>query len=99
MFSLYVDKAMHSAVYEALEDGTFFGSLSGFDGVSAIGQTVEDCREELRGALEDWLVLGLWMNDEAIPKLGKLDLVPRKLSRANKAAHESAPETRTRKAS
>lgn len=98
MFSAYVDKAMHRAIYESVEDGTFFGSIPGFQGLWANGPTIEDCREELKTTLEDWLILGLWMNDDEIPRLGKLDIVPRKLITAKKD-HESPSSTRTRQAS
>ena len=99
MFSAYVDKAMHGAAYEQMEDGAFFGTISDFEGLWANGATVEECRQELRASLEDWLILGLWLNDEHIPKLGKLDLVPRKLLRARKGRSESASPSRARKAS
>lgn len=97
MFTQYVEKAMRKAEYELIEDGTYFGSIPGFDGVWGNGSNLEDCREDLRGSLEGWLILGLWMNDPSIPKLGRLDIVPRKtrLSRKN----EPALPSRTRKAS
>ena len=97
MFTEYVAKAMHRAAYEVVDDGTFVGSIAGFDGVLGAGSSVEACRDDLRKALEDWLVLGLWMNDESLPKLGRLDLVPRKFA-ANRM-NESALSARTRKAS
>ena len=97
MFTQYVDKAMRKAAYELIEDGTYFGSIPGFDGVWGNGSNLEECREDLRGSLEGWLILGLWLNDPDIPKLGKLDLVPRgsRLSRKN----ESPLPSRARKAS
>ena len=98
MFTEYVEKAMHRASYEVIDDGTFVGEIEGFCGVLGSGSTIEECRADLRGALEGWLILGLWMNDETIPKLGTLDLVPRKFAAA-KRKHESAAASRTRQAS
>jgi predicted RNase H-like HicB family nuclease len=97
MFTEYVAKAMHRADYEVVDDGTYVGSIPGFDGVLGTGNSVEECRDDLRRALEGWLVLGLWMNDESLPKLGKLDLVPRKFATSRK--HEPAVPARPRKAS
>lgn len=98
MFTEYVEQAMRKASYELIEDGTFFGTIPGFDGLWANGSTLEECREELITTLEEWLITGLWLNDESIPKLGKVDIVPRKLAAA-KTKHESGTATRTRQAS
>jgi predicted RNase H-like HicB family nuclease len=97
MLTDYLNAAMHRAKYDLMEDGTFYGQIPGFEGVWGNASSLEDCRNDLRSALEDWLVLGLWMNDENLPKLGKLDLVPRKFVTAQK--NESASTSRTRKAS
>ncbi len=97
MFSEYVAKAMTQALYELIEDGTYFGEIPGFDGVWGNGATLEECRKDLIEALEGWLILGLWMNDENLPKLGKLDLVPRK-ARASRRDESPSPP-RAQKAS
>lgn len=89
MFTRYLEKAMRRASYQQMEDGTFVGEIEGFQGVLGTGPTLEECREDLRSALEGWLILGLWMNDESIPKLGNLDLVPRKFA-ADRRKHEPA---------
>ena len=97
MFTQYVDKAMRRAEYERIEDGTYFGEIPGFQGVWGNADSLEGCREDLRGALEGWLILGLWLNDLDIPKLGRLDLVPRG-SRPSRKNEPTLP-SRTRKAS
>ena len=82
MFTEYVDKAMKLAQYEVMEDDEgYFATIPGFSGLWATDKTLEGCREELRSVLEGWLILGLWQNDDTIPVLGKLDLVPRKRGR------------------
>jgi len=95
MLTEYIDKAMRLAKYELIEDGTYGGSIPGFEGVWANEPTLEACRDELKFVLEEWLVLGLWLNDDKLPVLGKLSLVPRKLPRK----HGSDLPPRTRKAS
>lgn len=71
----YVQQALRLAKYEILEDGSFYGEIPGFDGVWAQAQTLEDCREELRSALEDWLILGLRLG-HPLPEVAGLCLVP-----------------------
>ncbi|MFM5890975.1 MAG: type II toxin-antitoxin system HicB family antitoxin [Dolichospermum sp.] len=60
MLATYIDKAMELAVYEIIEDdGTYWGEISGLQGVWANYKTLEGCRHELREALSDWLALRL----------------------------------------
>lgn len=59
MLTEYIRAAMRRAAYEILPDGTFYGEISGFQGVYANAETLEACREELREVLEGWIVLGL----------------------------------------
>jgi predicted RNase H-like HicB family nuclease len=98
MLSEYIEAAMRRAEYEILEEhGGFYGHIPGFVGVWAGEKTLEECRNELKSVLEDWLLVKLWDNDDDIPVLGKLSLV-RGLKR-HKASSEPNLETRTRKAS
>jgi len=96
MLTKYIEEAMKRAKYELIEDGTYFGKIPRFQGVWGNDETLEGCREDLRGALEGWLVLKLWDNDD-IPVLGKLALRPR--GQKIRSANESGIETRTREAS
>ena len=59
MLTEYIGAAMRRAMYEILSDGTYYGEISGFQGVYANAQTLESCREQLREVLEGWIVLGL----------------------------------------
>ncbi|HXU22577.1 MAG TPA: type II toxin-antitoxin system HicB family antitoxin [Tepidiformaceae bacterium] len=60
MFSSYISSAMEHAIYEHLpEDGLFFGTIPGFDGVYATGTTRDACRLELTEVLEEWVLLGI----------------------------------------
>jgi predicted RNase H-like HicB family nuclease len=61
MLTSYIRAAMRRATYEILSDGSFYGEISGFQGVWANASTLEGCREELQEVLEGWIVLGLQM--------------------------------------
>ena len=61
MFSEYIAGALRHAKYETLEDGTFMATVDGLRGVIAIGDTVEECREDLIQVIEGWIALGLRM--------------------------------------
>jgi len=104
MFTEYVAKAIESAEYELIEDGTFFGSIPGFQGAWGNVKTIEACRTDLMGALEGWLVAKLWDHDDDIPVVGKLSLIPRRVrlpaQRSKKRLLDAATTTtRTRQAS
>jgi predicted RNase H-like HicB family nuclease len=57
MLTAYLQAALRRAHYELLdrEEG-FYGEIPGFEGVLAQAPTLEQCREELVGTLEDWLL-------------------------------------------
>lgn len=75
MLIAYIQNAMRMAKYEILEDGQFYGEIPGFNGVWAQAGTLEECREELQSALEDWIILGLRMGHK-LPPVGGLELLP-----------------------
>jgi len=59
MFNEYLDKAMHHADYEQIEDETYFGRIPGFKGVWANKPTEQEYHEELRDVLEGWVLLNI----------------------------------------
>lgn len=61
--------ALRAARYKTLDDGSWFADIPGFEGVWASGDTVEECRSELREVLEEWLVLKIRDNDP-LPVVG-----------------------------
>jgi len=61
MLTSYIHAALRRAKYEIIEGGQYYGEITGFGGVWASASTLEECREDLRETLEDWLVLGLRM--------------------------------------
>ena len=75
MLTNYIHAALRRAKYEFIEGGQYYGDIPGFDGVWASTATLEECREELRETLEDWLVLGLRMG-HSLPVVDGINLIP-----------------------
>ena len=73
MLTTYIQRAMAKAHYELMEDGRYFGSIPGFDGLWAQARTLEACRAELQSTLEDWLLLGLQLGHK-LPVVGGVNL-------------------------
>ena len=63
MISAYLHAAMRMAKYELLpDDKLYYGEIPGFDGVYASAKNLEDCREQLKAVLEDWLLISISKN-------------------------------------
>lgn len=56
MISEYILKKLKQAHYKFLKDGSYFGEIPGLKGVWANAKNLEDCRKELKSALEDWIL-------------------------------------------
>ena len=69
MLTKYIQAAMNRAVYEILEDGSFYGEIPPCPGVYANAPTLEECRSELQEGLEGWIMLGLRLGHD-IPPIG-----------------------------
>lgn len=63
MLTEYVQAAMRHAHYELMENGRFFGRIPPCQGAWGEGATLEECREDLREALEGWIMVGLRHGD------------------------------------
>ena len=60
VFGDYLRAAMRRATFEPIEDdGSFFGRIAGFDGVWANADMLQECHDELKEVLDEWLVLRL----------------------------------------
>lgn len=60
VISQYITVALRRAHYELLENAEgFYGSIPELTGVWAQAATLEECREGLQAALEDWLLFSL----------------------------------------
>ena len=77
----YIQAALRRAHYELMENGRYFGSISECEGAWGEADTLEACREELRGAIESWIVGGLRHGD-ALPVLEGIDLNAREPANA-----------------
>lgn len=57
MLTDYLSAVLKKAHYELLDEKEgFYGEIPGFQGVLAQGPTLEECRDDLASALEDWLL-------------------------------------------
>ena len=80
MLSRYIEAALGQAQYEILADeGGFYGSIPALAGVWAYAESLEECREELKSALEDWLLFSL-SRRQPIPALAGIDLTVREVA-------------------
>jgi predicted RNase H-like HicB family nuclease len=77
----YAQAAMCAARYELMENGRYYGFIPNCEGVWGEAATLEHCREELRGALESWIIGGLRHGD-GLPIIEGIDLNPRDLVNA-----------------
>ena len=69
----YIQSALRHAHYELMEDGRFFATIPECRGLWADGATLEESRDELRGALQCWMMLGMRHGDE-LPVIDDIDL-------------------------
>ncbi|MBD1214634.1 MAG: type II toxin-antitoxin system HicB family antitoxin [Dolichospermum sp.] len=73
ILSDYVEGAVSQAIYDKLEDGTFFGKIPVCQGVVAFGASLRECQNELRSTLEDWILLGLKLG-HSLPVIDNINL-------------------------
>jgi len=73
ILSDYVEKAMETAVFDKLEDGSFSGRIPLCKGVIALDTILRGCEKKLQSVLEDWLWLGLKLG-HPLPVIGGIDL-------------------------
>lgn len=81
MLTEYIDKAMSKASYDKLEDNSFVGKISKCPGVISFGESLYKCQEELKAALEGWIIVKIRHGDK-LPLIGRIDL-NKKISKHN----------------
>lgn len=64
--SEFILKKLKEAKYKVLKDGVYFGEIPSVKGVWASAKNLEDCRDELREVLEDWILLSV-RDQKSIP--------------------------------
>ena len=63
MFCEYIQAAISKAIYEVInDDEPYYGEVPDLKGVWATGNTMEECHENLRMAIEDWIAFSLRFN-------------------------------------
>ena len=59
----YIQAALRHATYEILsDDGSYYGEIPECRGVFANAGNLEDCREQLREVLEEWMLFRVHRN-------------------------------------
>lgn len=77
MLTDYIKAAMKRARYEILEDnGTFYGEVPQIEGAWGNAVTLEECRDDLESAVEDWLLIS-FQHRLPIPIIDGIDLNPK----------------------
>jgi len=70
----YIQAALRHAKYEILpDDGSYYGAIPECNGVYANATTLEDCREQLREILEEWVLFRVHRN-LALPTIDGIEL-------------------------
>ena len=63
MLMKYIQTAMRHAKYEILsDDGSFYGEIPICEGVYANAASLEECREQLKEVLEEWILFRVHKN-------------------------------------
>jgi predicted RNase H-like HicB family nuclease len=76
----YIDAALRHAKYEILpDDGAYYGEIPECNGVYADAKTLEECREQLREVLEEWVLLRVH-SDLPLPSIDGIELNIRELA-------------------
>lgn len=69
----YINAWWSLGIFERLEDDTWYGHIRLCPGVWATANTFEECRDELKEVLEEWILLKL-RNNDPMPEINGMDL-------------------------
>lgn len=58
VISDYIEAALARAEYDKFDDGSYAGRIPACEGVLSFAPSLRECETELRGVLEDWLLVG-----------------------------------------
>lgn len=76
----YIQAALYHAKYEILpDDGSYYGEIPECNGVYANASTLEDCREELREVLEEWVLFRVYKN-LSLPLIDEIELLVKEVA-------------------
>ena len=74
MLLQYIQTALNHAKYEIIEDEEpFYGEVPELEGVWATGKSLEQCRQNLADAIEDWVLYSVARNFP-IPQLENVEI-------------------------
>lgn len=62
----HLNQLLANSVYDKLDDGTYSGRIPQCIGVISFGTTLHECKDELHSTLEDWILLGIKL-DQPLP--------------------------------
>jgi predicted RNase H-like HicB family nuclease len=70
----YIKAALRRAQYERMEDGDYFASIPGFDGLWASGPSVEEARDQLLETLYEWIPVHAGIGKNPLPVIEGINL-------------------------
>ncbi len=74
MITEYIQEALNRARYEMIDDDEpYYGEIADIQGIWASGNTLEECRENLKDVLEGWILLSI-KKGLPIPRLGSCEI-------------------------
>ena len=78
MLTDFIKAAMMHAKYHILEDdNSFFSQVPEIEGAWGNAPTLEECRDDLESAIEDWMLIS-FQHRLPIPVIDGIDLNPKK---------------------
>jgi predicted RNase H-like HicB family nuclease len=76
----YIQAALRHAKYEILaDDGSYYGEIPECNGAYANAGTLEDCREQLREVLEEWVLFRVHRN-LSLPVIDGIEFIVREVA-------------------
>ena len=76
----YIQAGLRHAKYEILtDDGSYYGEIPECNGVYANASTLEECRDELRTVLEEWVLFRVYKN-LSIPEIDGIELTVKEIA-------------------
>jgi predicted RNase H-like HicB family nuclease len=76
----YIQAALRHAKYEILpDDGSYYGEIPECNGVYANAKDLEDCREELREVMEEWVLFRIHKNLQ-LPTIDGIELLIKEIA-------------------
>ncbi len=80
MLMEYIQAALRHAKYEILaDDGSYYGEIPECNGAYANAGNLEDCREQLREVLEEWVLFRVHRN-LSLPTIDGIELIVREVA-------------------